>query len=148
MILASIKDSGVIEKLHPLFPKAFAYLRQTDFTKLEDGRHEIEGGDLFANIQTISGKGPQEAKIETHKKYIDIQVPLVGVEQIGWKATADLAETAQPYDEEQDIAFFADRPTSVSRIYPGQFAVFFPEDGHAPGVGEGFIRKVIIKVKR
>lgn len=148
MILASLKDLGVIEALHPLFPKAFAFLRQTDFQKMADGRHEIEGDDLFANLQTISGKGLQEATIETHQKYIDIQVPLVGVEQIGWKPTVDLAEVAKPYDEAQDIAFFVDRPTSVVRIYPGQFAIFFPEDGHAPGMGEGFIRKIILKVKR
>lgn len=148
MILASLKDAGAIEKMHPLFPKAFEFLRQTDFQKMEDGCHEINGDALFVNIQTISGKGSQDAIIETHQKYIDIQVPLVGIEQIGWKPTADLMETAKPYDEANDITFFVDRPTSIARIYPGQFAIFFPEDGHAPGIGEGFIRKVIVKVKQ
>ena len=99
---------------------------------MEDGRHDIEGDDLYVNIQTFNGKNAQDASIEIHKKYIDIQIPLLGVEQIGWKATCDLLEEASPYNEEQDIAFFIDKPT---------------EDGHAPGIGEGMIRKMVVKVK-
>ena len=131
MIQASLNDTKRIEGISPLFAKAFEYIKNTDFSKMEDGRHDIEG----------------DASIEIHKKYIDIQIPLLGVEQIGWKATCDLLEEASPYNEEQDIAFFIDKPTTVTRIYPGQFVIFFPEDGHAPGIGEGMIRKIVVKVK-
>ena len=47
---------------------------------------------------------------------------------------------------EQDIAFYIDKPTAYTKIYPGQFAIYFPEDGHAPGIGQGNIRKVVIKI--
>ena len=48
--------------------------------------------------------------------------------------------------EKQDIAFYIDKPTAYTKIYPGQFAIYFPEDGHAPGIGQGNIRKVVIKI--
>ena len=47
----------------------------------------------------------------------------------------------------EPITFHVDRPTAYTKIYPGQFAVYFPEDGHAPGIGEGSIRKIIVKVQ-
>ena len=81
------------------------------------------------------------------QKYIDIQMPLLGVEKIGWKPGCELQEESTPYNEQKDIAFYIDRPTAYTKIYPGQFAVYFPEDGHAPGIGQGNIRKVIVKVQ-
>ena len=89
----------------------------------------------------------KDAAIETHKKYIDIQMPLLGVEKIGWKPGCELQEESTPYNEQKDIAFYIDRPTAYTKIYPGQFAIYFPEDGHAPGIGQGNIRKVIVKVQ-
>lgn len=114
---------------------------------MEDGKTELEGDRLIVNINSFCGKEKAEAVIETHKKYIDIQLPLLGVEKIGWKAGTELQEESIPYNEENDIAFYVDRPTAYTKIYPGQFAVYFPEDGHAPGIGQGNIRKVIVKVR-
>ncbi len=147
MILDSLNNTGWVEKLHPLFKKAFDYIRETDFSKMEDGSYPLDGTKLYANVVTLTGKEKKEAAIETHNKYIDIQLPLLGVEKIGWKPGSELQEVSTPYDEENDIAFYIDRPTAFTKIYPGQFAVYFPEDGHAPGIGVGNIRKVIVKVQ-
>ena len=147
MILESLNNTEKIESLHPLFKKAFDYLKSTDCSKMEDGKHELDGSRLFVSIASISGKEKKDAAIETHKKYIDIQMPLLGVEKIGWKPGSELQEESVPYNEEQDIAFYIDRPTAYTKIYPGQFAIYFPEDGHAPGIGQGNIRKVIVKVQ-
>lgn len=147
MILDALNNSQRIEPLHPLFKKAFDYIKSTDFSQMEDGKTELEGDRLIVNINSFCGKEKAEAAIETHKKYIDIQLPLLGVEKIGWKAGAELQEESIPYNEENDIAFYVDRPTAYTKIYPGQFAVYFPEDGHAPGIGQGNIRKVIVKVR-
>jgi biofilm protein TabA len=70
----------------------------------------------------------------------------LGVEKIGWKPGDQLQEESVSYNEEQDIAFYIDKPTAYTKIYPGQFAIYFPEDGHAPGIGQGNIRKVVIKI--
>lgn len=147
MILDSLNNTEKVERLHPLFKKAFDYIKATDFSKLEDGKYELEGSRLFISVVTLSGKDKKDAAVETHKKYIDIQLPLLGVEKIGWKPGCELQEESIPYDEEKDIAFYVDRPTAYTKIYPGQFAVYFPEDGHAPGIGEGSIRKMIVKVQ-
>lgn len=147
MILDSLNNSKRVESLHPLFKQAFDYVKSTNFSRMEDGKYELDGTRLFVSIATITGKAKVDATIETHKKYIDIQLPLLGVEKIGWKPGCELQEESSPYNEAKDIAFFVDRPTAYTKIYPGQFAIYFPEDGHAPGIGEGSIRKVIVKVQ-
>lgn len=147
MILDTLNNSGRIESLHPLFKKAFDYIKSTDFSTVEDGKTALDGDKLTVSVVSLSGKEKAEAAIETHKKYIDIQLPLLGVEKIGWKGGDELQEESVPYNEEQDIAFYVDRPTAYTKIYPGQFAIYFPEDGHAPGIGQGNIRKVIVKVR-
>ena len=146
MILDSLNNTNRFENLHPLFKKAFEYVKTTDFSKMEYGKYELEGSRLYVSIASICGKDKKEAAIETHKKYIDIQLPLLGVEKIGWKPGSELQEESIPYNEEKDITFYVDRPTAYTKIYPGQFAVYFPEDGHAPGIGQGNIRKVVVKV--
>lgn len=148
MIHDSLKNTKFAEKLHPLFVKAFAFIEKTDFTQLPDGKHIIEGDNLYAAISSITAKNESEAALETHNEYIDIQLPLLGVETIGWKAGNELKEVSAPYNPDNDITFFNDRPTSYTKIYPGEYAIYFPEDGHAPGIGEGSIRKVVVKVKK
>ena len=147
MILESLNNTARVEGLHPLFKQAFDYLKSTDFSKMEDGRYELDGSRLYVNVASLFGKEKADAAIETHRKYIDIQMPLLGVEKIGWKPGNELQEESVPYNEEKDIAFYVDRPTAYTKIYPGQFAIYFPEDGHAPGIGQGNIRKVIVKVE-
>lgn len=146
MILDSLENTHRYETLHPLFKAAFAYARDTDFSHLPDGKQAVADAGFSVSIASLFGKEKAEAAIETHKRYIDIQFPLLGVEKIGWKPGDQLKEESVPYNEEQDIAFYVDKPTAYTKIYPGQFAVYFPEDGHAPGIGQGNIRKVIIKI--
>ena len=147
MILDSIENSKRFEGLHPLLKPAFDYIKSTDFTKMEDGKYEFgENGIMSVTISSFNGKSKTDAFIEAHKKYIDIQVPLLGIEKIGWKPGDQLMEVSVPYDEAEDLTFYIDRPTAFTKIYPGQFAIYFPEDGHAPGIGQGFIRKAVIKI--
>ncbi len=147
MILDSIKNTQHVEHLHPLFKKAFDYIKTTDFSKLADGKYELDGSRLYVTVSSIFGKEMKDAVIETHRKYIDIQMPLFGVETIGWKSGSELQAESAPYNEEKDITFYIDQPTAYTRIYPGQFAIYFPADGHAPGIGQGNIRKAIVKVQ-
>lgn len=81
MILDSLNNTEKVECLHPLFKKAFDYVKATDFSKMEDGKYELDGARLFVSVASLSGKDKNDAAIETHKKYIDIQLPLLGVEK-------------------------------------------------------------------
>ncbi len=147
MIQDSLQNTGRIERMHPLFKKAFDFIRNTDFSQVKDGKIETDDPGLYFTVSSIIGKETGEARIETHSQFIDIQTPILGVEQIGWKSSEELTLIATPYNEEKDITFFVDRPTSYSKIYPGQYAVYFPEDGHAPGIGQGSIRKIVAKIR-
>lgn len=147
MILDSLHHSASIESLHPRFKQAFDYLKSNDLSRQEPGKIVLDGDNLYISVAELTGKSPKEAKIETHSRYIDIQMPLTAPEIIGWKAGVKLEKPATPYNESDDIAFFDDEATNFVRIEPGEFAIFFPEDGHAPGIGEGVFKKVIVKVK-
>ena len=146
MILDSLLNSGLYESIHPRFKQAFNFLRDTDLTTLPLGRIEIDGSSLFANVAEITGKTADTAKLETHNNYIDIQVPVSATETMGWIAGFDLKDITEPYNSEKDISFYADKATNFIQVQPSQFTIFFPEDGHQPGICDGPLRKIIIKV--
>jgi YhcH/YjgK/YiaL family protein len=146
MILGSLKNTSTIEKHHPLFKKAFDFVKSSDFSELEDGKYEIQGSDLFLVLNTINGKSESEAITEAHRKYIDIQIPLTGNEAFGWIPVEKCTKIKMDYDNDKDLILFKNEPTNIIGVEDGDFLIFFPEDGHAPGIGEGKIRKVIVKV--
>jgi len=43
--------------------------------------------------------------------------------------------------------FYNDRPDMFFQLTNNQFAIFFPEDVHAPMIGKSEIKKMVIKVK-
>lgn len=147
MIIANLQNSERIEQLHPLFKKVFDYVKSHDLLHTECGRIELEGDDLFINNVNPTCIPAEKQVLEMHRDYIDIQILLEGNERFGWKAIEDLTDEVQPYNKESDCALYADRPTIFFDLLPGQFAIFFPEDPHAPIIGEGKIRKLIAKVR-
>ena len=84
MIIDKIENLKMYESVNPLFAKVVEFLAQNDLEKLEVGKHEIVGKDLFVNIQMAKGKTPDEAVIETHNKMIDIQIPITAAETFGY----------------------------------------------------------------
>ena len=46
------------------------------------------------------------------------------------------------YNPEKDVRYFHDAADTYFQLTDGQFAIFFPEDVHAPMIGEGVIRKI------
>ena len=146
MILASLSASDRYHGLHPLFARAFAFLRNTDLKELEPGIHAVQGEQIFAIVEACSGRTRAEAKLESHRRYIDIQLVLEGVDEMGWKPLAECVEPATDYDAARDIQFFTDAPASWIATPPGSFCLFFPDDAHAPLVGDALIRKVVVKI--
>src|SRR4030067_694981 len=88
MILSTLSQSSRYATLHPLFPRAFEYIRNTDLLVLAPGRYPIAGDDLFVIVEHVPGRTRAEAKLECHRRYIDIQLVLEGVDEMGWKALA------------------------------------------------------------
>jgi len=146
MIFSTISQSDRYAALHPLFPRAFEYTRNTDLLTLAPGRYPIVGEQLFVIVENVSGRTRAEARLECHRKYIDIQLVLEGTDEMGWKALADCVDPVSDYSAEKDIRFFHDAPATWIATPPGAFCIFFPEDAHAPLVSASQIRKVIFKI--
>ena len=150
-IIGKIAESDGYQALHPLFGKAFAFLKRDDLATLPLGRHDIDGDRCWANIQEVELAAPSERKLEAHRRFIDIQAPITGCEAIGL-AEMDAAALALPFDVEKDFVLY-DGPSRLVTLAPGDFAIFFPPLGaHAPccralgGQGPARIRKVVVKV--
>ncbi len=148
MIVDTIKNASKYFSVHPLFEKAFAFIRQTDLAKEPDGKIDIADGlkTIFSNAPGKT-KETSLAKFECHDKKIDIQLCINGVETIGWKPREKCVRPNGDYNAEKDVRFFSDPPDMFFELTNGQFAIFFPEDVHAPMIGEGEIKKLVIKVR-
>ncbi len=149
MIIDSLENASRYYCVHPLFAKAFEYIAATDLSRIEDGKYEIDGDNLRAIVSNKKGMTAEEssAKFECHNKHIDIQLCINGFEKLGWKPRASCKEQKGEYNPEKDVAFYNDKPDTFFDLRDGQFAIFYPEDVHAPMIGEGLIKKIVIKVK-
>lgn len=145
MILDTLARGAAYAALHPHFAKAFEFLCRGDLATLADGRYELEGDQLFVLVMTADGRGQQGAKLEVHRRYIDIQVVLTGEDTMGWSPLAGCRDSLG-FDEAKDVGFFGGSPEAWLRVGPGRFAVFWPEDVHAPLAGTGSVRKAVVKV--
>lgn len=146
MIVDNLANAANYFSLHPLFEKAFEYIRQLNLETVETGSVEIEGKQLRASIVETVLKKPEDARLETHKKFIDIQIPIAKEETFGWKSLSTLTSSESGYDEANDIEFFSDKPSALVTVLQGEFVIFSPEDGHAPLIGEGPTKKIILKI--
>jgi len=147
MILSALSQADRHAVLHPLFPRLFQFMRETDLYGLPSGRHPIMGEDLIAISERAEGKSREIARLECHRRYIDLQLVLEGDETMGWKPLADCHNPVAEFDESRDIQFFHDAPASWIATPPDHFCIFFPEDAHAPLVGSGPIHKLIFKIR-
>ena len=149
MIHSTLDESACYESLHPRFKEAFDYIKSHDLRAMEPQRLELRGEELFINRIDAPSNPQDEQPIEAHESYIDIQVLLEGRERIGWLPRAKCLSPRAPYDESKDIIFYHDQPTSYVDLLPGDFVILFPEDSHAPFIGDGSpISKLIVKVRR
>jgi len=148
MIVDTLKNSNKYTSLHPLFAKAFDFISQKDLLNLEDGKFEIAEG---LKLIVINGQGKTKEtsleKFECHDKNIDIQICVNGLETIAWKPREKCEIPNGDYNSEKDVRFYNDVPDMFFQLTNNQFAIFYPEDVHAPMIGNGEIKKLVFKVK-
>ena len=146
MIIDTLDNLGKDTALNPLFADVVAFLKDHDLKTMEEGKYPIKDKDLFVNITTAKGRAREAAVLETHIEMIDIQIPLDTEETFGYTPLHDLP--AFEYNAEKDITKYGD---TLAQTYvtcrPGQMAIFFPQDGHAPCIATQDIKKAIFKVK-
>lgn len=149
MILDTLANHAQYAAISPRFARAFAFLQQLP-PDAAIGRHEIDGEEIYAFVQKHQTKPVAEKLMEVHRKYIDIQYMVKGREIIMWAPLADLKECTMAFDPAVDAALYKCIPAMVPiPVLPGQFALLFPEDGHAPSCAwdaPAEVLKVVVKV--
>ena len=104
MILDSLSNLQAYAGMNPRFPKAIEFILNTDLSKLPLGRNEICGDEIFANVMEAQPRTKEEAPVEIHRKYIDIQIPITADEVMGYIPKEQLPEC--DFNEENDAALY------------------------------------------
>jgi YhcH/YjgK/YiaL family protein len=146
MILDRLDRAPRYAGLHPGFDEALGFLRRADLRELPLGKHPIDAKRVYATIARSQARRREEAYLESHRRYIDIHLVLDGVDEMGWKGIGDCRRLLKAYDAEEDCELFLDPPDAWIAVARDSFAVFFPEDAHAPLVGVGELLKVVVKI--
>ena len=148
MIIDTIDNFGKYVTLNPLFADVLEFLKTNDLQTMEAGKYPIKDKNLFLNLQVAKQRTKDTAFLETHIEMIDIQIPVSCAETFGYTPLCDLP--AFDYNAEKDITKYGDtKAQTYVTVNPGQFAIFFPQDGHAPCIiDEPELKKAIFKVKK
>lgn len=147
MIINSLCDTAVCEKINPLLALAFDYLKGLDLNSVETGKVVLAGGDVVVMVNETEMKSQEAARMEIHDEFIDIHVPVSRSEGFSWRHRSSLKQPSEPFDKEKDAQHYEDEPELYFDLPPGKFVIFSPHDGHAGCIGEGVIRKIVVKVR-
>lgn len=146
MIIDQITNSHLYYTINSRIKTAFDYILQTDLSTLSIGRHEIEGENLYAMLQQYTSKPLDQGSWEAHRRYIDLQVVIQGVEKIGY-ANINHLSTGE-YDTKKDfLPLFGEG--DFLTLQTGNFALLLPQDAHMPGIAfesPAPVKKIVIKI--
>jgi biofilm protein TabA len=161
MIFDTLDNASKYFALSERLAIALRFLQKMDPSKLEPSakgaenslRVPIRGEDeIFALVQRYTPQMRKDAVFEAHRKYIDVQLVIEGVEQMWWVPLSQSKETSR-YDDEKDFASYVASealPASLL-VSAGMFAIFMPHDAHKPGIAikglPGEVKKVVVKVR-
>ncbi len=150
MIIGSLNDTARIERSCPALSQVFNYVRThlDELLKAAPGRIVLDGERIFLNVDDATLRPKDRQVLEAHRRYVDIHFPLSGSEEVGWRNMQTVSVPSnEPFNEERDFAFYAQQADVYFTVQPGTFYVMFPEDAHAPIIGQGSLRKVVAKVR-
>lgn len=128
------KNSEVYKRIISLPVGAFEKVNITD--------------DIFALEQVFYTKNREKCFIESHKKYIDFQLVVSGIEQMEY-IDIDKLTIDNPYNETKDLITYKIQNNTSKFLLEGQgLAIYFADDGH---IGlpifekESLVYKTVIK---
>jgi YhcH/YjgK/YiaL family protein len=130
--------------------KAFKFLKDSDLSKLELKRYDIDGDYLFATVSEYLTKNEETTNFEAHRKYIDIQYVIMGKEIMNIAPLSTVKDIVISYDDSKDIEFVTVDKVVNHLATPGRLFIFFPDDAHRPGLKDEVssqVRKIVIKLK-
>lgn len=130
--------------------KGLRFLQEKDFSKMESGRYDIDGDQIFALVQRYETKDAEDCRPETHNNYLDIQYMAKGREYLSWCVLGPDLEISEAYDPDRDVAFYKKLvPENNVLLTDRIFAVLYPHDVHRPGCKaeqKQDVLKVVVKI--
>lgn len=145
MIIDILENAVNYTSLNENFKTVFDYIKTHDLTKMECGSYELDGKNLFFNLQEGETKPTQ--KLEAHKKYIDIQIVIKGEEYMGYTNIKNTT-IKEEYNEEKDVMFLEGNVDKVKATNK-HFVIFYPQDAHMPSLSVAepqIVKKAIFKI--
>jgi YhcH/YjgK/YiaL family protein len=148
MILDKLENAACYTGISENMKRGLEFLKNTNLSALEIGRHDISTDQVFALVSEYNSKKPEDCRLEAHQIYADIQYIVSGRELIGFETLKNQPKLTE-YNPEKDIVFYSGEGIPVL-LESGMFAVFFPQDVHRPCIqyeNSEKVKKVVIKVK-
>ncbi|NCB64076.1 MAG: DUF386 domain-containing protein [Clostridia bacterium] len=148
MIYDTLAHLAQYEGIHCGVMRGLRFLAETDFSTLADGRYELDGDNVFANVMSYTTRERNDTP-ESHQEYIDIQYVISGEELIAVAPLEDMSGVAEAHPE-RDIwlNIGCAEPLTLGH---GRFIAVWPGDAHAPGIAPGGVpapaRKCVVKVR-
>jgi YhcH/YjgK/YiaL family protein len=146
MIFDSIDNFTKYLSVNKNFKLVPEFLLQYQLNKLETGKYELPDGN-YAIVSSYSTKQLPECFIECHRKYIDVQIIISGIEKVGICNINECEENE--YNSEKDFSVLKGN-TDFITFRKGHFIVFFPQDGHMPGIScsdtPEAVEKIVFKI--
>ena len=147
MIIDQIPNSHLYYSLHAGIKPAFDFLLRTDPSSLSIGRYEMDGEALYAMVQQYTTKPEEQGSWEAHRRYMDLQVVIQGIEQIGYANINSLAQGV--YDTAKDFLPLHGAGDFMT-LQNGNFTLLLPQDAHMPGIAVDSptpVKKIVVKIR-
>lgn len=147
MIFDLLENSESYYGAHKTFKKAFSFLINNDFNNWACERLELDSSLGYAIIQEYLTKETKDCSWEAHRRYIDIQYIVRGLELIEYSPLSVMKIGSYEY-ERDNLSMNGEGQTL--ELTAGSFAVFFPQDAHMPGLiktSSSLVKKVVVKCK-
>lgn len=144
MIVCRFSDLGRYAGVIRGLEEVFETVKKIDTTT--PATYPLSCGKILVQEGTTLPR--EEARLEAHRQYLDIQYILEGQEFVGFAPTDTLTPDG-PFNTEKDVGFYTG-PSQRIPIQAGWCYVVFPEDAHAPRthVDTPFhYRKLVIKLE-
>ena len=147
MITDLLENAGVYMGISRRIAEGLRFLQDSDVAGLTLGKHPIGDGKSFALVQEYTTKTPDKAFWEAHRRYIDIQYIVSGIEAMGWAPIQQMTVLEQ-YNAEKEYTVLNGSGQFIN-MSPGNFVIFFPHDSHMGGIAiaqPASVRKIVVKV--
>ena len=122
MILDKLENADWYYESVPGLEQFMKFFQDNDLEEMPACKIYLDGSDLIVNIVDFKGKEESKCRMEAHKDYLDIQIPLGADEMMGWKAQVDCQQVTQEYDEGKDVEFYGDKATAKFTVPAGHFS--------------------------